>query len=669
MLLFDIETNGLIPELTLHHCLVIKDTATGEISRYNDQPHPVFRTGSILQGVERLHAATHNGTFIAGHNVIKFDIPALKKLIPAFKPNMAMVWDTLVLVRLLYADIIDLDIGLMKKGTLPKNLFKRHSLEAWGYRLGVFKDEYAGDPAIADEALRKATKWAKWNQSMDDYCVQDIVATSALWDKCLSKMEGSQFKALKKAPDPFSVKSVILEHAVASIIAQQERYGVCFNRTAAGQLYAEMVKEKLKIEEKLKLIFKPRWFGECMETVPPMSRRDQEEALGLNLNRPISTGRGKAKVITGYCYNSYDFTEGAAYTKVKLVEFNPGSRVHIAIWLKELYGWEPTELTPEGAAKIDETILKELPYPEAQVFSTYLTIGKRLGQLSEGKESWLRHERDGWIFGSMVTNGAVTGRATHSNPNMGQVPKVVKADDGSILMGLPGGWGFECRSLFGPPPGRVQVGIDMSGIELRCLAHYMARYDDGAYGLVVTKGDVHTVNQKAVKLPTRDNAKTFIYAFLYGAGGERLGKIIGQGREAGEALKRRFLAGLPALKELIDAVSLKAKQGYLKGLDGRLIKVRHRHAALNSLLQSCGAILSKQWQVLFHEALVAAGIDHLVDQMLWVHDEIQLSCDPSVAEQVGAMAVQAIADTGTFFNFRVPITGEYKIGKNWAECH
>lgn len=677
VLLFDIETNGLLDKLTKAHCMTIKDASTGVSSRYNDQPVPVVKDGSIEQGVRRLQEATDEGHYIAGHNVIKFDIPALNKLYPWFKPNLKFVRDTLVFVRLLYPNeaLIEIDLRLMarKVNPLPGNLFKRQSLEAWGYRLGVFKDEYSGDPSIPDEKARKERKWESWNQSMDDYCVQDVEATHALWGRCMEKVEGIQFAPPKPKKgailEPFSLQSVTLEHDVACIIAAQERFGICFDAYMAGKLLSEMVKEKLKIDEKLKLVFKPRYFTDGKEMTPSVSRRDQEELLGINYDRPLYEGKGKNKTLKGCCFKSFDYTEGAPYSKVKLVEFNPSSRVHIAIWLKALHGWEPTEFTADGSAKVDEKVLEKLPFPEAKVFNSYLTICKRLGQLSEGKESWLRHEVNGRIHGQMITNGAVTGRATHSNPNMGQVPSVRVGKDEHPLMGLEGYWGYECRALFGPPPGYIQVGIDMSGIELRCLAHFMARYDGGAYGRIVVDGDIHTENQKAAGLPTRGNAKTFIYAFLYGAGGEKIGAIIGKGAAAGEALKKRFLRSLPALGKLIDAVTKAASRGYLKGIDGRILKVRHKHAALNTLLQSCGAILSKQWMVIFHAMLEEAGLADKVHQMLWVHDEIQLACPPELAERVGKMAVEAIVKTGEFFNFRVPITGEYKIGKNWAECH
>src|SRR5690606_31621074 len=183
------------------------------------------------------------------------------------------------------------------------------------------------------------------------------------------------------------------------------------------------------------------------------------------------------------------------------------SRTHIYKRLKDKYNWKPKEFTEKGTPKVSEEVLESLPYPEAELLNEYLMIQKRISQLAEGHSAWLKMVRpDGRIYGSVITNGAVTGRMTHNSPNLAQVPAV----------NVP--YGKECRSLFTVPDDRVLVGADASGLELRCLAHYMARFDKGAYARELLEGDIHTANQKAAGLPTRDNAKTFIYAFLYGAG-------------------------------------------------------------------------------------------------------------------------------------------------------
>ena len=305
---FDIESNGLLDSISMAHCLVIKDNASG-VARYNDQPHPVLRTGTLEEGVKRLQKATEDGEYICGHNVIKYDIPALKQLYPWFSPVMGKVLDTLVMVRLIYADIGDIDLGLIKPkkdgspGRLPKHLYKSHSLEAWGYRTGIFKDEYQGDPCISDEKERKARKWERWNICMEDYCVQDVEATEAVFNKCMSKVEGPQFVPLKKQMDGFSVESIELEHAVAVIIAEQERYGICFNKEAATKLYSELVKEKLKIEEELKRTFMPRYFKEGKENTAGSSSEDMVDETLLGVQYAFTS---KLKAYTEYKIQGID---------------------------------------------------------------------------------------------------------------------------------------------------------------------------------------------------------------------------------------------------------------------------------------------------------------------------------------------------------------------------
>lgn len=698
VLLFDIETNGLLHQMDRIHVLVLRDPSKERSLVFSGGPNA---DGPVEEGVRILLRQTESGGIIIGHNVIKFDVPAIHKIYPWFKPNPKCVWDTLVLTRLIYPDLIDLDTRLMarKVNPLPRHLFKRHSLEAWGQRLGDFKDDYSGDPAIADEAERKRRKWESWNQSMEDYCVQDVHVTMLLWLKLLSNVEGTAefaarqegFKPTKKAPvlAGFYIESLVLENAVAHILARQERWGFAFNVEAAQRLHAKLVKAKLDIEEELKRVFKPRWFKDGPVQTPKVSRRDQEEALGLNLKRPIYEGKGKARTVKGYYYKSYDYTEGAPYQKIKLVEFNPGSRAHITIWLKSLYGWEPDEFTADGSAKVDETVLSQLPYPEAAVFKKYLVIEKRLGQIAEGKEAWLRHETNGRIHGQVITNGAVTGRMTHSKPNSAQVPSSKSP------------YGHECRECWTVPLGKVLVGADAQALELRDLAGYMARFDGGAYIITVTQGknedgtDMHTVNTRALGLEPkkeyfdgekgRDLAKTWFYAFIYGAGDEKLGFIIlkvkgERAKVAGAESRARFLKGLPALGKLVERVKAAVRErGFLRGLDGRILTVRSQHAALNTLLQSAGAVQMKRALVILDEDLQAQGLRNSLyalspsevdyEFVANVHDEWQIEANESIGEVVGKTAKAAIRKAGESFDFRCPLDGEFKLGRNWAETH
>lgn len=351
---------------------------------------------------------------------------------------------------------------------------------------------------------------------------------------------------------------------------------------------------------------------------------------------------------------------------MKTVVFNPNSRDHISNRLMKIYGWKPVDRTPSGKPKVDETVLSKLPYPEAKKLAEYMMIQKIIGMLAEGDNAWLKLQKDGRIHGSIITNGAVTGRATHSRPNVGQVPSVKKP------------LGAACRELFGTYP---QLGCDVSGLELRMLGHFMALHDNGEYAREVIEGDIHTINQKAAGLPTRDHAKTFIYAFLYGAGNGKIGSIVGKSPMVGGKLRKKFLTKVPALKRLQSGVQAACEtRGHLKGLDGRILHIRSSHAALNTLLQSAGALVCKQWIVEFVRLLKQHGLYQTdVKIVAWVHDELQIEISENLVcseenedelrSLVGDICVEAIERAGAHFNLRVPLTGEYKIGNNWKDCH
>lgn len=630
VLIFDVESNGLLHALTKIHCLVIRNTEEGTVWRCND--HGAYRT--VEDGLRVLMSQMQHGGIIAGHNGIKFDIPAIQKLYPWFKVNRSKVLDTIVLARLIHADLVDWDTRLVKKGVLPPSEFRKHSLKAWGYRLGEKKIEYqewCKEMGITDP-------WAKWSPEMEDYCVGDTATTAKLLAH-LQKQEWSE-------------QSIRLEHDVAWIIARQERRGIGFNEAKAAALTAALTAKQIELGAGLRVTF------------PPFYKRDG--------NEPFVPKRDIAK--TGY-------VAGAPLTKVKLTEFNPGSRDHIALMLKRRHGWEPDEFTCDGKPKIDETVLGGLPYPEAKLLREYLTVAKRIGQVSTGDEAWLKAARNGRIHGGVITNGAVTGRMTHAHPNLAQVPASYSP------------WGHECRELFEPTPGFVQVGADASALELCDFAGYLAKFDDGAYIEVVLRGDkkagtdIHSVNARALGLDPkriyfegesgRDIAKTWFYAFLYGAGDEKLGLVLtkrkgADARDVGSKSRKRFLKSLPALGKLVEAVKDRAKKrGYLIGLDGRRLFVRSQHAALNTLLQSAGAVQMKQALVILDGDLQGNGWvpgEHY-EFIANVHDEWQLEVKPEIADEVGQMAVKAIRKAGEALNFRCPLDGDYKVGRNWAETH
>jgi len=595
-LIFDIETDGLLDDVTRCHCIVTHDLDTGRDRTFAMLPgYP-----TPAEAIDYLNAADQ----LIGHNIIKYDIPVLQKLYKGFRPR-AEVIDTLVCTRLIWSDIAESDLGRVKAGRLPSRRIGSHALEAWGYRLGEMKGEYDGG-------------WNTISQEMVDYAEQDVRVTKALYERILDKQ--------------YSPEALKLEHEFCTVIAMQERHGFAFDVQAAQRLYTQLVARRLEIAKELQEAFPPQTVEEVF--VPKVNNRKQ-----------------------GY-------VKGEPFIKRSILEFNPSSRHHIAARLKEL-GWVPQEFTESGQPKVDESVLEKLPYPQAKLLAEHFLVEKRIGQLAEGDQAWLRLERKGRIHGSVNTNGAVTGRCTHSNPNVAQVPRC----------GSP--YGSECRSLFGAGPGRVLVGADLSGLELRCLAHYMAKYDDGAYGKVLLEGEIHTVNQQAAGLPTRNDAKSFIYAYLYGAGDVKIGSIVlpngseDEQREIGKKLKKAFLKKTPALKALKDAVSAAAEKGWIKGLDGRVLRIRSPHAALNTLLQSAGALIAKQATVFAYQELTTGGYLFGRDwaMVAHVHDEMQVECKKEIADHVGRVLVQSMRRAGEHFGFRVPIDGEFKIGSNWRDTH
>jgi DNA polymerase I-like protein with 3'-5' exonuclease and polymerase domains len=616
----DIETNGYLEDTTTVHCYVLK--YGDSLTRHN------HKNNTIESGLRFLMESTEP---IVAHNGIKFDIPALTQVYPWFSIDEDRVHDTLVMSRLMYTNLFDTDPKLIVAGQLPPKLTGRHSLEAWGHRVGVHKISYEGGFEV-------------WSEEMEDYCAGDVETLEAVHKKFLSIN--------------YSKQALELEHRVAHIIARQERRGFTFDVTAAVNLYAQLSKERTKIEADLRTLFKPFYVRKA----------------------PVFTPKADNK--------RYGYIAQAELTPLALTEFNPGSRDHISNRLISLRGWTPLEFTNDGKPKVDETVLSQLVYPEAKVLSRYLMLNKRIGQLAEGDQAWLKVERNGVIHGGVNTNGAVTGRMTHSNPNLAQVPAVYSA------------YGLECRSLFKPRKGMVLVGADAAALELRCLAAYMAPFDDGAYIKTVVDGkkedgtEIHTVNRKALGIESRDVAKTWFYAFIYGAGNDKLGTTLGfptgsKAQAAGKDSREKFFKGLPALATLVERVQLRITKtkskwvngvrvetpnpkyvGYLKGLDGRILHCRSSHAALNTLLQSAGAVIMKQSLVCLEDSLkekFTYGIDYAF--VVNVHDEFQLEVRPELADEVGRMCTQSMIDAGNHFNFACPITGEYKHGNSWSATH
>lgn len=600
-LIFDLETDGLLDEVSKIHCLVHKNSILGEVRRFTDLMVYRESEGSIEDGLQELQQAD----LIVGHNIIKYDIPVIQKLYPWFTVDQSKVFDTLVATRLLYANVKDTDNKLLKEGTLPGKLFGSHSLAAWGHRMGNHKGDYKGG-------------WEVFSQEMLDYCVQDIEVTHSLYQKILA--------------ENYSQQALDLEHQVAWLMAKQERNGFCFDVPKAAVLLTKLVQRRGELERELK-----EYFGSWEVQLPDFTPK-------VNSTK-------------------YGYTKGVTVKKIKVVEFNPSSRDHIADRLMNLYGWKPVDFTEGGKPVVDEIVLGKLTYPPCKQLTEYLLVQKRISQLNEGGQAWMKCEKKGKIHGSINPNGAVTGRATHSYPNISQVPSSSSP------------YGHECRELFTVPSGWLLVGADASGLELRCLAHFMAKWDGGKYAEILLGGDIHTENQKAAGLSTRNQAKTFIYAFLYGAGDAKIGSIVNGTAGDGRKLKTKFLRSLPALGRLVDAVQASAKRGYLIGLDGRHIHVRSSHAALNTLLQGAGAVVCKTWITYVEQEMIARGYRHGWDGDFafnaFSHDEIQVAVrdDPKLIEEYRQITSDVMNKVAEHYSFRCSLGTESKVGKDWSDTH
>ena len=403
----------------------------------------------------------------------------------------------------------------------------------------------------------------------------------------------------------FSVRSLSLEHMVAAIVQKQVQNGFTFNIPKAQELLATLSGRLADIE------------GDLQSTFPPIVTERWSEKTGKRLKDSVEV-------------------------------FNPASRKQIAERLISL-GVKFSSTTEKGNVIVDEKVLDGIDLPEAALLNEYLMLQKRISQI----KSWFEEvQEDGKIHGRVITNGAITGRMTHQSPNMAQVPSVSSP------------YGGDCRDCFTARDDWALVGIDASGLELRMLAHYMK---DDEYTKEILNGDIHTKNQEAAGLPDRPKAKTFIYAFLYGAGDAKIGAIIGGSASQGKEIKARFLSQTPALARLQSKVAEQASSGWVPGLDGRKVWVRSEHAALNTLLQSAGAIVMKQALVILWRSLGKNRIPF--GFCANVHDEWQIETPRQYADQVGLLGVEAIKQAGVFLEMRCPLDGEYRVGRTWKDTH
>ena len=505
---------------------------------------------------------------------------------------------------------IDIDSSRVKDTLVMSRLAdpqrdKGNSLRSWGERLNFPKGDHSDWSCLSDE--------------MVTYCKRDVELTAAVYDRLLFELRD------------FGTDSVELEQRVQEITQKQVRNGWKLNVGQAIYLVATLKEKLYDLEDAVHRVFRP--LPTFVKEVRPKVKKDGTiSVVGLKF--------------LGDQWSSI----AGDFSRVDYPEFNLGSRQQIGRHLQH-FGWKPCQHTEHGQPIVNEKVLMGIKdIPEATYISEYLMVQKRIAQV----ESWIEaaDEDTERVHGQVNTNGAVTGRMTHSKPNVAQVP----------ASRAP--YGEECRSCWTVPEGYKLVGFDASGLELRMLAHYM---NDEEYTNEVINGDIHTANQKLAGLESRDQAKTFIYALLYGAGDAKLGSVAGGSRATGEGLKKRFMSNLPAFADLKTRVASEAAQGWIRGLDGRRLTVRSEHAALNTLLQSAGAIVMKQALILLDKYGILWGLDYKIVGN--IHDEVQSEVKAKDAEKFGRLAVSCLEAAGLHFNLNCKLAGEYKIGTTWSETH
>lgn len=668
-LLFDTESDGFVATSTKVHCVAAIDVDTKE------------RLNWLPSQIDEACAALDTADVLIGHNIQRHDVPLLTKL-KGFKLRAGVsLRDTMILARLKFPNIKQTDGDLARAGTLPTNYVGKHSLGAWGHRLNCHKGDYsqirqaeALAAGITDPKALARYVWGTWTQEMQDYMVQDCETNLALWDHL--------------DPDNYSLAAIELEHRIANVCNAMEQAGVPFDTKKAAALHVDLVTQAGVIEERLK-----EQFGFWYAPEKP---------------------NAEASVHTPKVNNSlYGYVKGQPYTKLKQVVFNPGSRDHIAHVLK-VQGWVPKKFTDGGKAQFDEEVLQSVvaEFPQMEALDRYFMLEKRLSQLVGGKQAWLNHVvKDGpggiaMIHGAMNPMGTATSRAAHFMPNLGQVPNMASP------------YGPECRELFCAPPGFKFLGADMSGLELRGLAHYLAPMDGGKYMDIVCNGDIHWTHAQAMglvgpdvdrdkhsKLHTilrEDGSKRFIYAYIYGAWDDMCGQIIydclvkarrdggpegvalydkffPQGikkttlRNAGAKVRADFMTRIDGYAKLQERIQHQVKTyGWVYGLDERKIPIRSEHSALNFLIQSCGAILCKRWLCDVYEELCSKykwGWDGDFVMCLWVHDEGQFCVREGLEEEIGAIIVKHARASGETYGFRGPLDSSFAIGATWRDTH
>jgi len=645
----DIETNGL-DDYDVCHCLALQDI-TGFT---NETPKTTVELYSKRETIlSSLWSTLNYADVIVGHNFISYDWPAITKLFPELTkhPRFDEVYilDTMIWSRFQHSEK-DLQVK-DKKLKLPWTK-KIHALEAWGLRLGFAKGDYG-----------KSTDWQTYDDEMGVYCQQDVRVNVRILSELWSSL--------------VSLDALDLENRFATIIDKQCRFGWLLDVKAAEKLYTELLTKKDKLQVDLRSIFPVRYITKTKQTAAYDSLVDEEGCFDYSKEyeffnwETIFEGVDLDYSFVPKSDNSrYGYRKGNPVCKLKAVAFNPNSDAHVLYWLGYKYKFKSWKKTKSKADSVDGEVMSYLAtagylgtdVPEAAPIHEFQKISKICSMVGSGKQAYLKkvNGTTNRIHGRINTLGTITHRCTHFSPNLGQVP----SDNVD--------YGREVRQLFISQPGWLNIGCDASGIQARGQAHYQIPYDDGAFARkLMSDAGIHDDTAAALGCE-RGQAKTFRYAWMFGAFPTKLGAILGLDTAGGKRANDRFLKSEPGLAKLNLASQKAVKdKGYLTCLDGRRLSLKTQRTALVTLLQSFEAIVMKRSLVIAYDRLTKAGYKFGRDYAFIgnIHDEIQSAAKQSIAEDVAKIKQSAIVDAGIYYNVRLKLDAEYKIGDSWADTH
>ena len=556
---------------------------------------------------------TGEQTVFTGENMA--DLPDVLRSARTIYGHNAVAFDIPVINRLLGAGI---DTAKVRDTMLISQLLwpdrpGGHSLRAWGERIGSSKIDFH-DWSLGESA------------EMVEYCRQDVRLTGLV----LRELQAEAARMDRRGGGSSWKTALDTEHRVRAIMNEVEAAGYLLDVATASALVARLMTEIADIE------------ADVLAEMVPLPKAKRAVTPKYKKDGTLST--------VGLKHLGDDWEScGGDHTAIDWVVFNLGSRQQIGERLIR-EGWRPTRFTEQGQPMVDEGTLSGIDLPLSRKISRYLMLQKRVSQIT----SWMdKVDDDSRVRCHYRTLGAITHRMSCNTPNLQQVP------------GPQSEYGSECRAVWTVPAGRQLIGTDLAGIELRCLAHYL---NDQKYTEELIHGDVHTRTQELAGLPDRAGAKTFTYALLYGAGDAKLGTIVGGGAADGAAIRARYLRNMPSFANLQRSVTDAARTGFIRGIDDRVLRIRSEHAALNTLLQSCAAVVAKRWLIRMYDLLTASRLDAAIIAI--IHDELCIEADAQVDPSViGQMSKTAVRQAEADLNFNCPLDCDWKAGHTWKDTH